>query len=82
MKKKLNLNEIKVKSFVTNLDQQTEKTVKGGSHVTGCGLCDTQDDFFCKTVVDKCIVTNDRNCPTNDFRCTWICPVPYEPADK
>jgi len=28
--KKLNLNELKVKSFVTDLENEKEKTVKGG----------------------------------------------------
>jgi len=31
-KNKLNLNAIKVKSFVTNLDNLSEKTVRGGSN--------------------------------------------------
>jgi len=30
MKKKMDLNQLKVTSFITNLDKQTELTVKGG----------------------------------------------------
>ena len=35
-KKKLNLNDFKVQSFVTSVEGQAEETVKGGSHL-GCG---------------------------------------------
>ncbi len=31
MKKKFNISELKVKSFVTDLPQRKEKTVKGGA---------------------------------------------------
>ena len=36
-KKKLNLNDFKVQSFVTSVEGQAEETIKGGSHVIGCG---------------------------------------------
>lgn len=81
MKKKLDLASIKVKSFITNLDQNDEQTVKGGSHITGCGLCETEDDFFCQTNPEQCIVTqNKKQCFSNYRSCGIICPLPYEPA--
>lgn len=80
MKKKLDLATIKVKSFVTNLDQNGEETVKGGSHITGCGLCDT-DDYFCETIPQQCIVTlNKYECYSNYRSCGIWCPIPDEPA--
>ena len=62
MKKKLNLKELEVKSFVTNLDSNSEKTVKGGSHITGCGLCDTDEE-------GSACQTNNHLCETKDFGC-------------
>lgn len=38
MKKKLNLKEIEVKSFVTELDKQLRENIKGGAN-TIAGLC-------------------------------------------
>ena len=34
MKNKMNLNDLKVTSFVTNLDKASEETVKGGAPTT------------------------------------------------
>ncbi len=86
-KKKLDLAQIQVKSFITNLDANDEQTVKGGSHVTGCGFCDTADDYFCQTIPGQCIKTNDKNCQSeyklcasNYKSCGIVCPIPYEPA--
>ena len=80
MKKKISLDVLKVQSFVTSLDENDEQTVKGGSHITGCGLCDTQDDYFCQTIPDRCIVTQDRTCATANKRCSWgiVCEIPIE----
>ncbi len=79
MKKKLDLASIKVKSFVTNLDGSAEETVKGGSHITGCGLCDTADDYFCLTTPQQCIVTkNKKECFSNYRSCGIWCPVPED----
>jgi len=39
MKKKLNLNSLKVKSFVTDFDKENAETVKGGASVAGPGGC-------------------------------------------
>lgn len=41
MKKKLNLNAIEVKSYVTSLDSFNKETVKGGAQTqdTGLGMC-------------------------------------------
>lgn len=59
--KKLNLNELKVKSFVTNFDNRQQETVKGGSGRTdgqtieSCFLCTEGEDntegetFFCNS---------------------------------
>ena len=50
-KNKLNLKALEVKSFVTNMDTTTSKTVKGGTWRTVCGLCDgpapTREGSFC-----------------------------------
>jgi len=80
MKKKLNLGELEIKSFVTNLDEENEKTIVGGSHVTGCGLCETEDDH-CPTTPHNCGYSNFKFCASNYRKCSYaICPVPYEPA--
>jgi len=44
--KRLDLNDLKVKSFITNLDGQEEETVKGGNHVT-CPLCVSINEEGC-----------------------------------
>lgn len=44
--KRLDLNNLQIKSFVTNIDSETEKTVKGGNHVT-CPVCPTVNDVGC-----------------------------------
>ncbi|MEL6560578.1 MAG: pinensin family lanthipeptide [Bacteroidota bacterium] len=61
MKKKLNLNDLKVESFVTNLEGESEKTIQGG--VSG-GACAPPyqkftEDFGClKTVFGiDCVYT-------------------------
>ena len=80
MKKKIDLKSLQVQSFVTSLDEKDEQTVKGGSHVTGCGLCDTYDDYFCQTIPGNCIVTEDKGCASYHKKCSWgiICEVPID----
>jgi hypothetical protein len=50
--KKLNLRELKVKSFVTYIDEDKSMTAKGGAlTITACGdtmcFCKSVDDFLC-----------------------------------
>ncbi|MEL6562524.1 MAG: pinensin family lanthipeptide [Bacteroidota bacterium] len=44
MKKKLNLDQLKVNSFVTDLSKNTEKTVKGGVQYWSDVACDSAED--------------------------------------
>lgn len=39
MKKKLGLNELKVKSFLTNLEKEGTNTVKGGEYLSAFSDC-------------------------------------------
>lgn len=53
MKKRFNLNDLKVKSFITDLKKAHENTVKGGQP---CATCDG--------TADGCY-TNKIHCPNN-----------------
>ena len=66
MKKKLNLNELKVKSFVTDFDKNSAFTVKGGLPNTNVN---------CTAVT--CPVQSDQVCPPSapDFCQTAECTV-------
>jgi len=47
-KKKLNLDQIKVESFVTSMDNEKENTVKGGAPMTDEPVClDTVNIRWC-----------------------------------
>lgn len=51
--KKLNLSDLKVKSFVTDLETEKENTVKGGGGNTIDRKCyNTVGGFPCQTVVN------------------------------
>ena len=39
MHNKLSLSQLKVESFVTNMEAEAVNTVKGGSWRTACGVC-------------------------------------------
>lgn len=62
MKKKMNLSNLKVKSFVTNLDSSNPETVKGGGNTTrpitqvNCPLTITCNSGFqfCYTGINGC----------------------------
>jgi hypothetical protein len=54
MKKKLKLNDIKVKSFVTEMDKAETRTIQGG---------DQSLTPACNTEVAACINTNAYFCP-------------------
>jgi len=45
MKKKLTLDKLKVNSFVTNLNDKKEETVKGGVFFPATALCDPRISF-------------------------------------
>jgi hypothetical protein len=51
-KKKLNLNDLKVKSFVTSLDTDTKNQAKGG--MTG-SMCETDCAItYCRSAYTNC----------------------------
>jgi hypothetical protein len=62
MKKKLNLNDLKVKSFVTDLENSSTETVKGG------GMARVNNDRVQVTKADNCIT--QAECPSG-----IICPI-------
>ena len=56
--KKLNLSELKVKSFVTDLESEKENTVKGGRIFTEINGCAGQsENFECPSVPPACELT-------------------------
>lgn len=71
-KKKMQLDELKVKSFVTETMNENTETVKGGgivinpSYVDGCRsamiVCDIQTQAGCTTTT----ILNTRACSWND----------------
>lgn len=62
MKKKLNLSGLKVESFVTNIENGTEKTIQGGISGGACAppVKPFTEDFGClKTAFGlDCVYTN------------------------
>ncbi|MEO1050026.1 MAG: pinensin family lanthipeptide [Bacteroidota bacterium] len=51
MKKKLNLNELKVQSFVTSMDGEIENTVKGGLvPINSNPICEQSFPLLCGTL--------------------------------
>ncbi len=68
--KKLRLNDLQIKSFVTSVDKQVTKTVKGGiSNIqqSGCYSASPQECFDNKKTISP-------NCPTNQTSCNCIPP--------
>jgi hypothetical protein len=49
MKKKMKLSPLKIQSFVTELDRENKKKIKGGTVYTilTCGNCPTNDTCIC-----------------------------------
>lgn len=60
MQKKLNLNSLKVKSFVTDLDKNKEETVKGGLPPSRPYEPVTDTWINCRTLQYPC--KNTTNC--------------------
>ena len=51
-KQNLKLENIKISSFVTNVNGKILQTIKGGSGpINGCS------DFICATMGDQCLIT-------------------------
>lgn len=70
MMKKLNLGDLKVKSFVTDLEQTDVRTVKGGGDgahgAVGVGATREKPDYFTK--VHNCNEnTSPYRCPTQEM---------------
>ncbi|ELR73668.1 hypothetical protein C900_02072 [Fulvivirga imtechensis AK7] len=79
-KKKLNLNDFKVQSFVTSVEGQAEETVKGGFHTLEilCGapvgtiVCGTNNTTCCletkvQLICDGYYTTPGGGCPVITF---------------
>ncbi len=67
MKKKLNLGDLKVESFVTDLEHTSADTVGGGGPgMGGVGVSKEKPDYFTK--VHNCNEdTSPYRCPTQDM---------------
>jgi hypothetical protein len=63
--KKLNLSELKVKSFVTDIEKETSHTAKGGA-TAACSdiICNTTDNSVIICISDACATL--ANCITED----------------
>ena len=64
-KSKLNLKDLKVKSFVTNIEAEITDTVKGGtrgSHGTICGSNCCSDDDHCFSRNGDCGTIFEKEC--------------------
>jgi|GEM_PF-2932956 len=66
--KKLNLKELTVKSFVTDLENEKEQTVKGGGFSNG-SICNTVEPEFCNWTYNAWCVSNGH-CNTYEAFCT------------
>ena len=75
-KKKLNLNDLKVESFVTSLDSEDRNTVKGGAdHIEHTDIVDCHSIVYCSgnpmgTVC--CKVTDDPGNGNSNARCCYV----------
>ncbi len=58
--KKVSLSELKIKSFVTNIEKETSHTAKGGA--SGDGLCISD---FCNTLAN-CVTKMVQGCPEKE----------------
>ncbi len=75
--KKLNLNELRVKSFVTEFDNGTENTLKGGTLRTflvgGCGATNPPTVASCpgpcQATFEDCTTINESNTCTIESQC-------------
>ena len=66
--KKLNLNQIKVKSFVTSLESTNVQTVKGGVEIETA-------NWGCTTTGDSDPNSNPKNCPSDNCNVSaYNCP--------
>ena len=63
--KKLNLEQLKVQSFVTRLQNKDERTVKGGGEITYYG-CNSVAPLDCTIGVGCDTVPTGVKCPEND----------------
>lgn len=62
MTKKLNLDDLKVQSFVTTLEPEEARQVVGGT--AGLTSCCSQGPTSCNTVHTGCCDTQDASCYT------------------
>lgn len=69
MKKNLVLNSLRVKSFITSLDDSTKKTIKGGETMAG-GSNDCPTFTTCET--EDCTVDSQCRCGTGSAQ--TFCP--------
>jgi hypothetical protein len=65
--KKLNLGDLKVKSFVTEIQDETSETAKGG--FSAGQICNTNEPEFCNWTYNAWCVSNGR-CETYEAFCT------------
>lgn len=76
-KMKVNLGELKVKSFLTSLEKNEERKLKGGGPdtVQDCSLdsCTCQTFCECVTQIPNCTDTCESctTCPPQTFK--WYC---------
>lgn len=67
MKKKLNLSDLEVKSFVTKADTATN-AVGGIKYTSGANICSVEPEF-CNWTANRWCVSNG-NCDTFEAFCT------------
>jgi len=70
MTKKLNLEELRVVSFQTNVQPEAQRGGRTYNCVTNYQNCDTGEPLICGTDGQFCFVTEAVNCTGN---CTYIC---------
>lgn len=70
MKKKMNLGDLKVKSFVTSMGEEKSETAKGGTSGNITNLC---------TMTDDPMSMNYLNCGTHSMF-DFHCPSPTAPT--
>ena len=64
-KAKLNLTQLEVYSFVTEMGERERKTIAGGAYLTQLGICDLTQTGCCdkgRTYALKTFYPNDIGC--------------------
>jgi hypothetical protein len=80
MKKKLNLDNLTITSFVTSLEKDATGTVKGGAQAAVTPGCGNSFDKCATVPIEDCYVPSYNPCPTIPVQHCDVTTLFYAPA--